>query len=174
MDEQDPPSAQNVPRPISRHAVLQAMGGAAVMGAVALGTGGTPAATLTRPRPRQALLLRSATRRALSAAAPDFAAQVTRSTDMLSLGFEFYNMKLSTATSPAQVVPIDTTQPSYMVVVFPPQHFGEQAIPYPNPPPAGWPSDPPYGGVLAAESGSRSGCPARSTSPSRHCSHGRR
>jgi len=78
VDEQDPPSAQSVPRPISRRAVLQAMGGAAVMGAVALGTGGAPAGALTRPRPRQALLLRSATRRALSGAAPDFPAQVTR------------------------------------------------------------------------------------------------
>ncbi len=153
MDEHEASEVHRFAQPISRRAALQVIGGTVLTGAVALGTDPASLGAATRSGPgAPTLLLSGAARRRIGGTAPTFTAQVTRSQDMLALTFDFYNMQLNTATSPAQVVPVTTTQPSYLVVVFPPQHFGEQAIPYPNPPPAGWPFDPPYGGVLSGES----------------------
>ena len=71
---------------------------------------------------------------------------------MLNIGFDFFNMHLVTTTTPAQMAVTDTALPAYMVVVFPPQHVGEEAIAYPDPPPAGWPPDPPFRGILTGQS----------------------
>ncbi len=150
MDEHEPQTAHPLATPISRRTALQVLGGAGITGALALGTGNGTATAAGRRVTHRALLAGRARR--TIAGAPDFSAQVTRAKDMLLLTFDFYNMTLNTSGSVAQMVPITTTQPSYLVVVFPPQHFGEQALPEPIPPPAGWPSDPPYLGIVSNNS----------------------
>lgn len=85
-------------------------------------------------------------------ATPTFTALATRAKDMLLLSFEFYNLQLDTGSTPARVVVVDSTQPAFLVVVHQAQNVGEEVLPYPNPPPSGWPGDPPYRGVLAGES----------------------
>src|SRR5579863_6058185 len=63
-------------------------------------------------------------------AKPDLSFQVIRVEDMLYLGFEFYHAKTVVAGGQTRVTPISPGQPAYLVVVFPPQHHGEQSYPY--------------------------------------------
>jgi hypothetical protein len=87
----------------------------------------------------------SATRLSLglggAAASPSLAFQVIRPQDMLYLGFELYNAKGEVKNGQTYIVPTDPAKPTYMVVVFPPQHHGEEAfsnsngdLEYPDPP----------------------------------------
>ena len=66
---------------------------------------------------------------------------------MLYLGFEFYNAHAEVMGGQAHIVPTDVAKPSYMVVVFPSQHLGEQSVEY-TPGMTTWPS-PPLHGALA-------------------------
>jgi hypothetical protein len=51
-----------------------------------------------------------------------------RPDDLVALGFEFYNLVLNNSTPANPVlVPIDPSQPSWVVVVFPPQSLAERA-----------------------------------------------
>ena len=140
---------------ITRRQALQMMSGVAVVAAVGSRNGFAPQLTSWRTaaiRRAPAQLLGPGPARSVLTPAPDFTAVATRAEDMLLLGFDFYNMSLDTTSTPARMVVVNTAQPAYMVVVFPPQHVGEEAVSYPDPPPAGWPSDPPYPGILTDQS----------------------
>lgn len=76
-----------------------------------------------------------------AAASPSLAFQVIRPQDMLYLGFEFYNAKGEVKNGQTYIVPTDPATPTYMVVVFPSQHHGEECdnnpngdLEYPGPP----------------------------------------
>ena len=73
--------------------------------------------------------------------------QTIRTEDMLYLGFEFYNAHTDVVGAQVHIVPTDAAQPTYMVVVFPSQHVGEQSVEY-TPGVRHWPS-PPLHGALA-------------------------
>jgi hypothetical protein len=75
--------------------------------------------------------LPEALRAALSGSAkPSLAFQAIRTTDMVYLGFEFYNAKAVVTAGQTEIVAEDTKLPMYMVVVFPSQHLGEQCVAY--------------------------------------------
>ncbi len=60
----------------------------------------------------------------------DFIATVLRADDLLSLTFEFFNLKLDQpAGQPPRLVRVDAAQPAFLVVVLPPQHIAETAYP---------------------------------------------
>ena len=113
-----------------------------VIGGVAAGTALVPGSALaaTPSRPRGAGSLGGGLRLALPASSPDLAFPVIRVEDMLYLGFEFYNAKLLVVGGQTRVVTADQKKPAFMVVVFPPQHHGEESdqynvdIGYPLPP----------------------------------------
>ncbi len=86
-------------------------------------------------------------RPAITGATPTLVFQTVRLEDMLYLGFEFYNAHAEVLGGQAHIVPTDTTKPTYMVVVFPSQHLGEQSIEY-TPGVTTWPP-PPLHGALA-------------------------
>ena len=89
-----------------------------------------------------------ALRSALSGSAkPSLAFQAIRTTDMVYLGFEFYNAKAVVNAGQTEIVAEDTKLPMYMVVVFPSQHLGEQCVAY-STSLTTWPS-PPLKGALA-------------------------
>jgi hypothetical protein len=73
-------------------------------------------------------------------AKPDLSLQVIRVEDMLYLGFEFYNAKTVVAGGQTRVTVTNPGKPAYLVVVFPPQHHGEESVsfnpgvPTPQPP----------------------------------------
>jgi hypothetical protein len=67
-----------------------------------------------------------------------YRAAVTRRDDMCNLGFQFFNLRLDPAST--ELVPVNPTMVSYMAVVFPPQHVGEEAVDFTTTPP--WPSPP--------------------------------
>ncbi len=67
---------------------------------------------------------------------PTYTASVTRREDMCNLSFEFYNLGLANG----ELVPSDPSATSYVVVVFPPQHVGEEAVDFTATPP--WPAPP--------------------------------
>ena len=73
-------------------------------------------------------------------AKPDLSFQVIRVEDMLYLGFEFYNAKTVVAGGQTRVTVTNPSKPAYLVVVFPPQHHGEESVsfnpgvPTPQPP----------------------------------------
>jgi hypothetical protein len=73
-------------------------------------------------------------------AKPDLSFQVIRVEDMLYLGFEFYNAKTVVAGGQTRVTVTDPAKPAFLVVVFPPQHHGEESVSY-NPT-VGTPSPP--------------------------------
>jgi hypothetical protein len=123
---------------------------------------GGVAATVSVPRFRLAGLLTGTTdeRQAfwkavaasltgLTTPAVSYSASVTRREDMCNLSFEFYNLKLSTTGGSPQLVPVHPTALSYIAVVFPPQHVGEQAVDFTTTPP--WPA-PPLEAVLTGKS----------------------
>ena len=64
---------------------------------------------------------------------PNFTVSVVRPDDMLVLRFEFVNMRLTVGGGASQVAVEDRNKPAFMIVHFPPQHIGEEAI---------WESDP--------------------------------
>lgn len=138
------------PNEISRRKALQVIGGttagAAVVPRLALPAGVS--------RSGLAEALRLAASRARPAATPSLAFQAIRVEDMLYLGFEFYNAHSKVVSGQTYIVPTDTSQPTIMVVVFPPQHLGEETIPYPFVPPlTTWPVPPTFGqGALAGYS----------------------
>jgi hypothetical protein len=75
------------------------------------------------------------------AASPSLTFQVIRPTDMLYLGFEFYNAKGEVKNGQTYIVATNPASPTYMVVVFPAQHHGEECdnnpngdLEYPDPP----------------------------------------
>jgi hypothetical protein len=92
--------------------------------------------------------LPEALRAALSGSAkPSLAFQAIRTTDMVYLGFEFYNAKAVVTAGQTEIVAEDTKLPMYMVVVFPSQHLGEQCVAY-STSLTTWPA-PPLKGALA-------------------------
>lgn len=61
----------------------------------------------------------------------DFAVEVHRPKDLLSLHFEFENLELKTGFfrfNKGTLKKVDMTCPAYVFVTFPPQHVGEEAI----------------------------------------------
>lgn len=54
--------------------------------------------------------------------------KVTRPDDMLVVGFELYNMRLDTSTSPARFIKASPNLECHVAVRFPPQHVLEQAL----------------------------------------------
>ncbi|MDO8586001.1 MAG: hypothetical protein Q7T82_03080 [Armatimonadota bacterium] len=100
-----------------------------------------PRETLTKPKPPKISL-----QLPLSSAV-----SVIRPQDLLALKFEFINLTLKTSGGPAKLVRTEAGKPACIVVQFPPQHIGEQAIHEdaagnPRPP------DPPVGSRLAGPS----------------------
>ena len=80
-------------------------------------------------------------------AKPSLVFQAVRTTDMVYLGFEFYNAKAVVTAGQTEIVAEDTKLPMYMVVVFPSQHLGEQWVAY-STSMTTWPT-PPLNGALA-------------------------
>jgi hypothetical protein len=91
--------------------------GIAVAPRLALAAGRAPAAPGPPPGPALDLGLTTS---------PSLAFQVIRPADMLYLGFEFYNAKGEVKNGQTYIVPTDPATPTYMVVVFPSQHHGEE------------------------------------------------
>ena len=80
-------------------------------------------------------------------AKPSLVFQAIRTTDMVYLGFEFYNAKTVVTAGQTEIVAENPKLPMYMVVVFPPQHLGEQCVAY-STSMTTWPT-PPMNGALA-------------------------
>ncbi len=59
---------------------------------------------------------------------PSLTLDLLRREDMLALRFDFYNLVLSTGTTPPKLVPQDATKQSYVVVGFGSQHVMEQPV----------------------------------------------
>jgi hypothetical protein len=78
-----------------------------------------------------------------------YQASVTRREDMCNLSFDFYNLTLNTSGSEPELVPVNPKATSYLAVIFPAQHVGEEAVDGTTAPP--WPT-PPIPGVLAGPS----------------------
>jgi hypothetical protein len=92
--------------------------------------------------------LPEALRAALAGTAkPSLVFQAIRTTDMVYLGFEFYNAKTVVTAGQTEIVAEDAKLPMYMVVVFPSQHLGEQCVAYSTSLKT-WPT-PPLKGALA-------------------------
>ena len=102
-----------------------------VIGGVAAGAALVPvaahAASASGPLPGP---LARQLRLGLPASSPDLAFSVIRVEDMLYLGFEFYNAKAAVSHGQTHIVPADPSKPAYLVVVFPPQHHGEESVLY--------------------------------------------
>jgi len=140
-------------REMGRRSALKLIGGAAA--GVAIGP-----RMLARPAPSSKYALVStrsylsygqslpqALRSALTGSAtPSLAFQAIRTTDMVYLGFEFYNAKAQVTAGQTEIVAEDTTQPMYMVVVFPSQHLGEQCVAFSSGP-ITWPTAPMKGAL---------------------------
>ena len=135
---------------MDRRSALKLIGGA--MAGVAVGP-----RMLARPAPSSRYPLvpfRSygqsfpeALRAALTGVAkPSLVFQVVRTTDMVYLGFEFYNAKAVVTAGQTEIVAEDTKLPMYMVVVFPSQHLGEECIAY-TPGAVTWPTKPMRGAL---------------------------
>jgi hypothetical protein len=107
---------------VSRRQALAVIGGAAA--GVAL-LPGTARAASGRVGP---LVSRDGLGLAPPGAAPDLSFSVIRVEDMLYLEFEFYNAKTVVAGGQTHVAVIDPGKPAYLVVVFPPQHHGEESV----------------------------------------------
>lgn len=138
-------------REISRRAALKVMAGTAA-GLVVVRGSGLPIslASTSRPLlPGRSLsepLLRSL-RPAVTGATPSLVFQAVRTEDMLYLGFEFYNAHAEVIGGQTYIVPTDKAKPTYMVVLFPSQHLGEESVEY-STSMTSWPS-PPLHGALA-------------------------
>jgi hypothetical protein len=138
---------------IDRRSALKLIGGATAGAAVAPRMLARPAPSSkyalvsTRSYQSYAQTIPQALRAALSGSGPSLAFQAVRTTDMVYLGFEFYNAKAVVTSGQTEIIGEDTKLPIYMVVVFPAQHLGEECVAYM----AGmssWPT-PPLRGALA-------------------------
>ncbi len=81
------------------------------------------------------------------AATPSLAFQAVRTSDMVYLGFEFYNAKAVVTAGQTEIVAQDTKLPIVMVVVFPAQHLGEECVAFQTSPPTVWPTRPMRGAL---------------------------
>jgi hypothetical protein len=125
----------------------------AVIGGVAAGVALAPRSALAVP-----------VRIVPPATAPDLAFQVIRVEDMLYLGFQFYNAKMVVKNGQTYIAVADTSQPAYVVVVFPPQHHGEEVYDLRNAP-SDWPPTPPLHDALAGSSWLAFELPAHASIP---------
>ena len=131
---------------MDRRSALKLIGGAAAGVTVSPRMLATPAPSSKYPLvPVRSLYGAMRARPAVSA--PSLAFQVLRTTDMVYLGFEFYNAKAVVTAGQTAIVAEDTTLPMVMVVVFPSQHLGEECVAY-STSLTTWPS-PPLNGALA-------------------------
>lgn len=71
---------------------------------------------------------------AWAAETPSYTLDLTRAADMAQLRFDFFNLVLSTATSPPQLVVQDASKIARVLVTFPSQHLMEQPVLEPPPP----------------------------------------
>jgi hypothetical protein len=102
-----------------------------------------------------------------------YQASVTRREDMCNLSFDFYNLTLNTSGSEPELVPVNPKATSYLAVIFPAQHVGEEAVDGTTAPP--WPTPPiPACSPARASWCSRSRRGRRCPSPSRASSLGAR
>lgn len=81
-------------------------------------------------------------------ASPSLAFQLIRPEDMLYLGFQFYNAKGVVKNGQTYIAATDPAQPTYMIVIFPSQHLGEEVFVDYNGDANFYP-DPPLHGALA-------------------------
>ncbi|HWF82267.1 MAG TPA: hypothetical protein VN695_16935 [Streptosporangiaceae bacterium] len=132
---------------VDRRAVLKALSGTAAM-AVAGPAFAIPLAS--RENSRYALVARQTRAVAPDSPTVKFGFQAVRTQDMLYLGFEFYNCKRVVRGGQTFVVPLSATQPALMVVIFQPQHIGEQSVEF-STSMTGFPF-PPLHGALAGNS----------------------
>jgi hypothetical protein len=138
---------------IDRRTALKLIGGATAGAAISPSMLARPAPSSkyalvsTRPHLAYGRSLPEALRSALAGSGPSLAFQVIRKTDMVYLGFEFYNAKAVVTAGQTEIVAVDTKLPMYMVVVFPSQHVGEECVPY-STSMTSWPT-PPLNGALA-------------------------
>jgi hypothetical protein len=107
---------------VDRRSVLKALSGTAAL-AVAGPAFAIPLASEERSS-RYAL----ASRQTPHSPAKKFAFQAVRAQDMLYLSFEFYNCKRVVRNNQTYVVRLTPTIPALMVVIFQPQHIGEQSV----------------------------------------------
>ena len=138
-ESERPMGDEGLPKPgdrheISRRSALKVIAGSAAGLVVARGAG-LPAAwagPTWRPGPTGALsrLTLGSLRPEITAPKPSLVFQAVRTEDMLYLGFEFYNAHAHVIGGQTYIVPTDKAKPSYMVVVFPSQHLGEQSVEY--------------------------------------------
>ncbi|MGO9583814.1 MAG: hypothetical protein ACLP36_13530 [Acidimicrobiales bacterium] len=140
-------------REIDRRSALKLIGGAAAGAVVGPRMLATPAPSssyalvATRPYLPHARSLPEALRAALTdSATPSLAFQAIRTTDMVYLGFEFYNAKAVVTAGQTEIVAENTKLPMYMVVVFPSQHLGEECVAY-TPGATTWPTTPMRGAL---------------------------
>lgn len=108
---------------VDRRAVLKALSGTA-----ALAVAGPAFAVPLTSQERYALAAREARAVVPDSPAVNFGFQAVRAQDMLYLGFQFYNCKRVVKHGQTFVVPLSATMPALMVVVFQPQHIGEQSV----------------------------------------------
>jgi hypothetical protein len=147
------PRARPLDRQISRRLFIGAAAGSAAGFVLARGRGLPGAWAGTRPALESATghsfnqLHLGALRAAITGAKPDLVFQAVRTEDMLYLGFEFYNAHTEILGGQVHIVPTGKKKPTYMVVVFPSQHLGEQSVEY-TPGMTTWPT-PPLHGALA-------------------------
>jgi hypothetical protein len=141
-------------RPISRRLFIGVAAGSAAGYVLARGRG-LPSAWASNPPALMSAtghfldeLHLGALRTEITAAKPSLVFQAVRTEDMLYLGFEFYNAHTEILGGQVHIVPTDTKKPTYMVVVFPSQHLGEQSVEY-TPGMTTWPT-PPLHGALAS------------------------
>ena len=136
---------------MDRRSALKLIGGAAVGAAAAPRMLARPAPSSkyalvsTRPLMNAGQSLPEALRSALTTT-PSLAFQAIRTTDMVYLGFEFYNAKLAVSSGQTEIVAKDTAQPIYMVVIFPSQHLGEECVAY-STSLTTWPTPPMHGAL---------------------------
>ena len=139
-DPQEPRPSDHYPRlfglPISRRVFIRAAAGSAA-GFVLYRGWGLPSSWASAPRPLARAagpflneLHLGALRPDITAPKPSLVFQAVRTEDMLYLGFEFYNAHTEVLGGQVHIVPTDKAKPTYMVVVFPSQHLGEQSIEY--------------------------------------------
>jgi hypothetical protein len=136
---------------ISRRAALKVIAGSTAGLVVARSTGlpmslASASKALVPTRSVRGLRLGSL-RPYITGPTPSLVFQAVRTVDMLYLGFEFYNAHADVRGGQTYIVPTDTTKPTYMVVVFPSQHLGEQSVEY-STKMTSWPS-PPFHAALA-------------------------
>ncbi|MGO9661018.1 MAG: hypothetical protein ACLP7F_22025 [Acidimicrobiales bacterium] len=150
---------EGLPKPgdrheISRRSALKVIAGSAAGLVVARGAGLPVAWAGPTWRPgltrSLSLLTLGPLRPEVTGPKPSLVFQAVRPEDMLYLGFEFYNAHAQVMGHQAYIVPTDVAKPSYMVVVFPSQHVGEQSVEY-STSMTSWPS-PPLHGALAGPS----------------------